>query len=70
MPTVFLFMPQIGVQTSHFQMSTTNSESFMWERYDEEVALLADNTLITANGLLEQINVTRDGSDYLWYITR
>lgn len=42
----------------------------MWERYDEEVALLADNTLITANGLLEQINVTRDGSDYLWYITR
>jgi len=42
----------------------------MWERYDEEVASLADNSLITANGLLEQINVTRDTSDYLWYITR
>lgn len=59
----------VGVQTSHMQMSTAIVDSLMWERYDEDVASLADNSLITTNGLLEQINVTRDTSDYLWYIT-
>lgn len=68
--TVILYPSQIGVQTSHLQMTTANAESLMWERYDEEVASLADNSVITTNGLLEQINVTRDTSDYLWYITR
>ncbi|CAA6667234.1 unnamed protein product [Spirodela intermedia] len=29
-----------------------------------------DNSLFTTVGLLEQINVTRDMTDYLWYITR
>ncbi|CAI0461499.1 unnamed protein product [Linum tenue] len=28
-----------------------------------------DGSTFTASGLLEQINVTRDASDYLWYIT-
>ncbi|ONK72499.1 uncharacterized protein A4U43_C04F20060 [Asparagus officinalis] len=60
---------KVGAQTSHMQMSNVNSESLMWERYDEEVASLADSSHITSNGLLEQINVTRDASDYLWYIT-
>ncbi|RRT76264.1 hypothetical protein B296_00019101 [Ensete ventricosum] len=61
---------QVGVQTSQMQMYPINAESLMWERYDEEVASLEDNSLITTTGLLEQINVTRDTSDYLWYITR
>ncbi|KAJ6799813.1 beta-galactosidase 5-like isoform X1 [Iris pallida] len=60
---------KVGVQTSHMQMSVANTKSLMWERYDEDVASLADTSLITTNGLLEQINVTRDTSDYLWYIT-
>ncbi|CAL9084947.1 unnamed protein product [Musa textilis] len=60
---------KIGVQTSQMQMYPTNTQSLMWERYDEEVASLEENSLITATGLLEQINVTRDTSDYLWYIT-
>ncbi|XP_020248092.1 beta-galactosidase 5-like isoform X2 [Asparagus officinalis] len=60
---------KVAAQTSLMQMSTANSESLMWERYDEEVASLAETSMITTNGLLEQINVTRDTTDYLWYIT-
>ncbi|KAJ0974173.1 hypothetical protein J5N97_016138 [Dioscorea zingiberensis] len=60
----------VGVQTSQMQMSAADTQSLTWEKYDEEVGSLEDNSLITATGLLEQINVTRDNSDYLWYITR
>lgn len=60
---------KVGVQTSKMQMLASSNEQFMWERYDEEIFSLADNSLITTTGLLEQINVTRDTSDYLWYIT-
>ncbi|XP_009418404.2 beta-galactosidase 5-like [Musa acuminata AAA Group] len=60
---------KVGVQTSQMQMYPANTQSLMWERYDEVVASLEDNSLITTTGLLEQINVTRDTSDYLWYIT-
>jgi len=38
-------------------------------RYDADIATYGDRGTITALGLLEQINVTRDTSDYLWYIT-
>lgn len=58
------------MQTSQMQMSSINDQSLTWEKYDEEVGSLEDNSLITVTGLLEQINVTRDNSDYLWYITR
>lgn len=52
------------------QMTPANGQLLMWERYDEEVASLEENSLITTTGLLEQINMTRDTSDYLWYTTR
>ncbi|KAG6509666.1 hypothetical protein ZIOFF_027666 [Zingiber officinale] len=60
---------KIGVQTSQMQMHPTNAQSLVWETYDDEVASQGENSLITSTGLLEQINVTRDTSDYLWYIT-
>ncbi|KAL5705608.1 Beta-galactosidase 3 [Ranunculus cassubicifolius] len=60
---------KIRVQTSKMQMSSSNSELFSWEAYDEDISSLEDNKMITTSGLLEQINVTRDTSDYLWYIT-
>ncbi|KAG6522825.1 hypothetical protein ZIOFF_019980 [Zingiber officinale] len=60
---------RVGVQTSQMQMRPVNAQSLMWETYDEEVASQGENSLITSTGLLEQINVTRDTSDYLWYIT-
>lgn len=59
---------QVGVQTSQMQMWGAGTPNLMWERYDEEVSSLAAAPLMTSTGLLEQINVTRDTSDYLWYI--
>ncbi|KAK7309321.1 hypothetical protein RJT34_05949 [Clitoria ternatea] len=62
---------KVGVQTSQMQMLPTNTRMFSWESFDEDISSLDDSSLITmtASGLLEQINVTRDTSDYLWYIT-
>lgn len=62
---------RVGVQTSQMQMSPTSAKLLSWETYDEGVSSLDDSSssTITAVGLLEQINVTRDTSDYLWYMT-
>ncbi|KAF3440738.1 hypothetical protein FNV43_RR19024 [Rhamnella rubrinervis] len=60
---------KVGVQTSQMQMLPTNTEMLSWESYVEDTSSLDDSSTITAPGLLEQINVTRDSSDYLWYIT-
>lgn len=61
---------KVRVQTSQIQMLPTDSELFKWETYDEDLSTLAESSRMTAAGLLEQVNVTRDTSDYLWYITR
>lgn len=63
-------MVQVGVQTSHVQMLPTGSRFFSWETYDEDISSLGASSRMTALGLMEQINVTRDTTDYLWYITR
>ncbi|GMH17475.1 hypothetical protein Nepgr_019316 [Nepenthes gracilis] len=60
---------RVGVQTSKFQMLPTDSLLLSWETYDEDISFLEDRPTILALGLLEQINVTRDTSDYLWYMT-
>lgn len=67
--TVVFNTATVGVQTSQMQMWADGESSMMWERYDEEVGSLAAAPLLTTTGLLEQLNVTRDSSDYLWYIT-
>ena len=51
-------------------MLPTNTQMFSWESFDEDVTSMDDSATVAAPGLLEQINVTRDSSDYLWYITR
>ncbi|RVX16799.1 Beta-galactosidase 3 [Vitis vinifera] len=61
---------KVGVQTAHMEMLPTNAEMQSWESYDEDISSLDDSSTFTTLGLLEQINVTRDASDYLWYITR
>ncbi|KAF3785153.1 Beta-galactosidase 5 [Nymphaea thermarum] len=55
---------KVGVQTSKTQMSLGSSRSLSWETYDENINSYEDNS-ITRVGLLEQINVTRDTTDYL-----
>ncbi|NP_001265904.1 beta-galactosidase 5-like precursor [Cicer arietinum] len=60
---------RVRFQNSKIQMLPSNSKLLSWETYDEDVSSLAESSRITASGLLEQINATRDTSDYLWYIT-
>ncbi|PNX56524.1 beta-galactosidase 3-like protein, partial [Trifolium pratense] len=60
---------RVRFQPSQIQMLPSNSKLLSWETYDEDVSSLAENSKITASGLLEQLSATRDTSDYLWYIT-
>ncbi|XP_061356322.1 beta-galactosidase 5-like [Gastrolobium bilobum] len=60
---------RVRVQPSHIQMLPSHSKLFSWETYDEDISSLEESSTITASGLLEQLNTTRDTSDYLWYIT-
>lgn len=61
---------QVGVQTSQMEMVPTNNEILAWETYNEDLSSLDDSSTFSTVGLLEQINVTRDATDYLWYTTR
>ncbi|QHO19058.1 hypothetical protein HN51_061725 [Arachis hypogaea] len=61
---------KVGVQTSQMQMLPTSTHMFSWESFDEDPSTLDDSgSTITAPALLDQLNVTRDASDYLWYMT-
>lgn len=66
---VIVFM-KVRFQASQIQMLPSNSRLFSWETYDEDITSLEESSRITASGLIDQINATRDTSDYLWYITR
>ncbi|XP_030549547.1 beta-galactosidase 5-like isoform X1 [Rhodamnia argentea] len=56
-------------QTTQVQMLSTEAELHSWEIFNEEIYSLNEDSAITATGLLEQLNITRDASDYLWYTT-
>uniref|UniRef100_A0A5B6ZDD3 Beta-galactosidase n=1 Tax=Davidia involucrata TaxID=16924 RepID=A0A5B6ZDD3_DAVIN len=60
---------KVGVQTSRMQMLPTNSKLLSWGTFNEDISSVDDDSKITFVGLLEQLNVTRDTSDYLWYTT-
>ncbi|PIN14033.1 Beta-galactosidase [Handroanthus impetiginosus] len=51
------------------QMSPTNVRMLSWETFNEDISANDVDAKITVVGLLEQLNVTRDASDYLWYMT-
>lgn len=58
---------RLGAQSATMKM-TPVSGRFGWQSYNEETASYDDSSF-AAVGLLEQINTTRDVSDYLWYST-
>lgn len=58
---------QVGAQSAHMKMTPVDG-GFSWEVYSEGTAAFEDN-IFTMTGLLEQINTTRDVTDYLWYMT-
>ncbi|TKY75193.1 Beta-galactosidase 3 [Spatholobus suberectus] len=51
---------KVRVQTSQVKMLPVNTKLFSWESYDEDLSSLAESSRITAPGLLEQLNITRD----------
>ncbi|XAR59588.1 Beta-galactosidase [Bertholletia excelsa] len=69
--TVVFNTAKVGVKTSGVQMLPTNTKLLSWETFSEDVSTdeNTDDSKITVAGLLEQLNVTRDASDYLWYMT-
>ncbi|KAA0051151.1 hypothetical protein IC582_008122 [Cucumis melo] len=60
---------RVGAQTAIMKMSPVPMHgSFSWQAYNEEPASYNEKAFTTV-GLLEQINTTRDATDYLWYTT-
>ncbi|KAJ3671146.1 hypothetical protein LUZ60_008572 [Juncus effusus] len=57
---------RVGAQTTQMRMDSVGS--FNWQSYNEEINS-ADDVAFSTDGLLEQVNVTRDNTDYLWYTT-
>ncbi|KAL8040354.1 hypothetical protein ABFX02_10G092300 [Erythranthe guttata] len=45
------------------------SSGLNWESYNEQTPSADDGDTLAMQGLWEQVNVTRDSSDYLWYLT-
>ncbi|KAK9947950.1 hypothetical protein M0R45_003545 [Rubus argutus] len=55
-------------QSLPMKMTPVNT-TLSWQSYIEETASSTDDNTFTLDGLYEQINVTRDDTDYLWYMT-
>jgi hypothetical protein len=52
------------------QMLPTRTEFHSWDTFNEDLLAAEDDSTFTVSGLLEQLNITRDTTDYLWYTTR
>ncbi|KAK6911894.1 Glycoside hydrolase 35, catalytic domain [Dillenia turbinata] len=60
---------RVGAQSAQMKMTpVVYGHGFDWKAYHEEPSSYDDSTF-TKVGLLEQIDTTRDVSDYLWYMT-
>ncbi|GAB2269227.1 Beta-galactosidase 1 [Dionaea muscipula] len=58
---------RVGAQSATMKM-TPVYQGFSWESYNEETTSTHESAF-TMSGLMDQINTTRDVSDYLWYMT-
>ncbi|KAK4269257.1 hypothetical protein QN277_022441 [Acacia crassicarpa] len=60
---------RVGSQSSLMKMTRVPMHGGLsWQAFNEETTSTDDSTF-TTSGLLEQLNMTRDASDYLWYST-
>ncbi|MCL7035716.1 hypothetical protein MKW94_027035 [Papaver nudicaule] len=61
---------RVGAQSSVAKMTRVRS-GFAWQSYSENIEAYGydDHSATVTRELMEQINVTRDNSDYLWYST-
>ncbi|PRQ46838.1 Beta-galactosidase [Rosa chinensis] len=55
-------------QSPPVDMTPVNT-TLSWQSYIEDAASSTDDNTVTLDGLYEQINITRDATDYLWYMT-
>jgi hypothetical protein len=60
---------RISSQSSKTKMEPLSTTALDWQSYNEETVSADDSDTLATNGLWEQMNVTRDASDYLWYLT-
>lgn len=60
---------KVGAKTSQAHMLSTDAPTHSWGTFSEDVSYIETDSKLTVVGLLEQLNVTRDASDYLWYST-
>ncbi|KAK3003041.1 hypothetical protein RJ639_018797 [Escallonia herrerae] len=58
---------RVTSQTSKIKMIPVGS--FPWQSYNEQTPTSDDSDTVAMEGLYEQLNITRDASDYLWYLT-
>lgn len=59
---------RVSAGSSQMKMVPVKS-GFSWQSYIEDTPTADDGDSLVADGLWEQVNVTRDNSDYLWYMT-
>ncbi|ANM67746.1 beta-galactosidase 12 [Arabidopsis thaliana] len=59
---------QVRTSSIHMKMVPTNTP-FSWGSYNEEIPSANDNGTFSQDGLVEQISITRDKTDYFWYLT-
>ncbi|KAK4257779.1 hypothetical protein QN277_007322 [Acacia crassicarpa] len=59
---------RVGSQISQMEMTPVDGK-FTWQSYNEEPSSSSEDDTLTEYALWEQLNVTRDSSDYLWYMT-
>ncbi|OAY53913.1 beta-galactosidase isoform X2 [Manihot esculenta] len=59
---------RVGAQSTRMKMTPVGG-AFSWQSYIEEAGSAYADDTTTLDGLWEQINITRDATDYLWYMT-
>ncbi|KAH7428540.1 hypothetical protein KP509_09G006100 [Ceratopteris richardii] len=78
--TVAFNTAQVKHQTTVMNMNTVEQKqvvpfygreksTFTWESFKEPIGIWDANKVIIYNGLKDQMNTTRDTTDYMWYIT-
>ncbi|XP_022015297.1 beta-galactosidase 5 [Helianthus annuus] len=67
--TVAFNTAQVGSKTSLVNWLPTNVNRLAWQTFSEDVSTVDAESKMTVSGLLDQLSVTRDASDYLWYST-
>lgn len=56
------------IRAKNAEIEMARIRGFLWNSYSEQIDS-DDNMSFSNIGLLEQVNVTKDVTDYLWYIT-